>query len=73
VTPDAGHAEVVAKHRDASRAHIADDRLDILQLLPLEWAVEQHVVPVRWVEILDRGQGQPLGLDRLAEIGQLLD
>ena len=71
--PHPGNAEVVAKHRNAGSAQVADDRLDVIELLPLERAIEQHVVPVRRVEILDRGQGQPLGLDGFAEVCQLLD
>jgi hypothetical protein len=65
-------AEVVAHHRNARLAQAADDRLEVLKLPLLLRAVEQHVVPVGGVEVLDRLQRKPLGVDRPLQIDEFL-
>ena len=50
---DSRQAEVVAEDRNPSAPDIADQLFQILQLLLLFGPVEQHIVPVRGVEILE--------------------
>src|SRR5205823_6127694 len=70
---DPGYREVVTKHRNARSTQIADNCLEIFQLLLLPWPVKQHVVPVRRIEILDRRQFEAFSIDLLLQRLKLLE
>ena len=64
---DTGEAEVVADHPDSRSSNGANERFEIVELRVLLRTVEQHVVPIRRVEILDRGKFQPCRLEALPQ------
>ena len=73
VAPHGGEREVVANHRDARLADVADELLQAGELLLLAGPVEQDVVPVADLEVLERGQLEPLGLDGPTQVDELVD
>jgi len=59
--------EVVTEYRDAGFAKPANDALHLLDLLRTLGTIEQNIVPVRRVDILNRGEDQPRFLNLRAK------
>ena len=70
--PHSRDAEVVADGGNTGLTHAADQGLQVFELLLLARAVQQHVVPVRGVEVLYGRQRQALGLDGFAQVQQFV-
>ena len=63
----ARQTEVVTEYRDAGFAKPANDALHLLDLLRTLGTIEQNIVPVRRVDILNRGEDQPRFLNLRAK------
>jgi hypothetical protein len=53
---DPRQTEVIAEYRDTGFPKAANDGLHFLDLLGTLWTIEQNIVPVRRIEIFDRGE-----------------
>lgn len=70
---NAGDAEVIAEDGDACLADALDERLEVIELLIFQGAIEEDIVPEGGIEILDGFEFKVMGFDGLSEAGEFIE